>query len=130
MKEIKFRFRIKDLRKDSSNYGKVLVVYHTLEDIMKGRYTYQYVETLSKDEYTGFKDKNNKEVFHNDISFNAKTDSKYVVTWYDKEGIFYLKGIEKDCFGKKPEDLLLYVVKKQEIIGNKFENPELLKEIK
>lgn len=76
-------------------------------------------ETLG--EYTGLKDKNSKEIYEGDVvAWN--TGEKFVVRWFVPHAKFlyrYIKkgyGIDNDAGSHEVE-----------IIGNIYENPELLK---
>ena len=87
-----------------------------------------------KDEYTGLKDKNGKEIYEGDI---GKTNGWIVeVRWNGKLCYYYVE-FSKAQFGSSYRKMLseCYLTIKPytidfEIIGNRFENPELLKENK
>lgn len=73
-------------------------------------------------EYTGLKDKNNKEIYEGDIV--TLHNSKYKVIFNSKEAGFVLRDDEFEMnipFTNNNN-------KRMEIIGNIYENPELLKE--
>ena len=84
------------------------------------KYSFSRVELR---EYTGLKDKNGEEGYCNDISGDEDGD-KYVIEW--GKGCFYLKGIGNNILGVPTDDLLIIALRNQEIIGNIYENPELL----
>lgn len=77
-----------------------------------------YLEVM---QYTGLKDKNGKEIYEGDIiiAYDEMTDviDKGVIDWDKSEGGFCIKGCEPTFLGYYPE---------LEVIGNIYENPELL----
>lgn len=78
---------------------------------------------------TGLKDKNGKLIYEGDIvEFNFDTDEiKAVVSWDDKELIgFYLN--TTDYFKDKYVTDYDFYKNDYEVIGNIYENPELLEE--
>lgn len=88
--------------------------------------------TVVKDErlvalqFTGLKDKNGKEIFEGDIVECKSWRSKFVVVF--EYGMFRCRNIEK---GREESKVSLATFKGEvscEIIGNIYENPELLEE--
>ena len=78
-------------------------------------------------QYTGLKDRNGKKIFEGDICRNDKAvDSEWCfeIYWSDTASF---EGRCPDNFEKLPGDMIFPLVGKLEIIGNIYENPELLK---
>lgn len=71
-------------------------------------------------EYIGLKDKNGKEIFEGDIV--SLSNKRYEITWNDRTGSWNVGGMfsinTNQPFSVRSSDL--------EIVGNIFENPELL----
>jgi len=83
----------------------------------------EYQEVM---QYTGLKDKNGVESYFDDL---VKWDNAiYQIIWDEDRGIAKLKYIK----GKTVWNVSLQIpyIKKMEVIGNIYENPELLKELK
>jgi hypothetical protein len=76
-------------------------------------------------QFTGLLDKNGKEIYESDI---IKTENNYTTVFYNKCA-FWLKGF-KDFEFDFPLFGLKTILNDGEIIGNIFENPELLNEQK
>ncbi|WP_312498249.1 YopX family protein [Bacillus luti] len=72
-------------------------------------------------QYTGIKDKNGKKIFKGDI-VKDHGDCLYIVEWDEKDAMFYYK----DSYGYEDDDLRMSAVS-FEVVGNIYENPELLK---
>ena len=84
-------------------------------------------------QFTGLKDKNGKEIYEGDIlymkekNFRFNCEGRVLVCWNNCE--FYAKKIDGEV-REDDESLGNYNFKSSfdiEVIGNKFENPELLK---
>lgn len=129
MREIKFRAWLK--------YGKEVVDVEEI-DFMNKVINYidndyennrqeiigAYFEDIELMEYTGLKDKNNKEIYEGDIV--TLHNSKYKVIFLNEEARFVLRNDEFEYeipFTNNNN-------KRMEIIGNIYENPELLGENK
>jgi len=129
MREIKFRYRIK--QKNNPEIRTLILPLHDLEfnfyeDIIKNNW-----EVLSKDQFTGLKDKNGKEIYERDIvncrGYQDKIYSIGEVYWSDITAQIYI-GCHYNNNLLNPEFSLRIVedVKELEVIGNIYENPELL----
>jgi uncharacterized phage protein (TIGR01671 family) len=74
-------------------------------------------------QYTGLHDKNGREIFEGDI---VKLDSNMlkitgIVTYHNNEAIFVLEDLHDEI-----EECLWYMQEDLEVIGNIYDNPELL----
>ncbi len=90
--------------------------------------TVESVEMIEVDrntvgQYTGLKDKNGKEIYDGDILW-CDLGWKYAVEWDEEEGRFIGYTLEN-------ERKIVYVNRdpKSEVIGNIYDNPELLQEV-
>lgn len=140
MREIKFRGKIKDNNEwiygyfyekaqplqciksenDESEKRKCFIIFPGFADWNMPRPMYQ-VEVLhdTVGQYTGLKDKNGKEIYEGDIYHMGDKNIKYVVTWHDT-------GLIGKQLGSSSYAGLTHWRNKIEIIGNIYDNPELL----
>jgi len=81
----------------------------------------KYIELM---QYTGLKDKNNKEIYEGDILLDRNNKKPYKVIF--KNGSFRAE-FEGD-FEEHSFDLIDVVAQGCEVVGNIYENPELLGE--
>ena len=99
---------------------------------------YQMPELLEKytNQCTGRKDKNGKLIYEGDI-FDKGTYCKWIVTWFKNRFIlvpdFEYKNKDKcandrKCGFKYFENNYSYADREDEVIGNIYENPELLED--
>lgn len=79
-------------------------------------------EDMELMQYTGQKDKNNTDVYQRDIIL--LDDKKYIIVWDNNKGGWSYTDVERQMtlttFGRSEAN-------KCEVIGNQFENSELLK---
>ena len=136
MKTIKFRAKSEEgewiighyVGKSSTNEVCILpfqnVNYH-VDFINDSECYYCIADTLGQ--FTGLYDKNGKEIYEGDILYWDDNNRLYVVTF--ESGMFYasVKECNEGFFGGFP----LHAITEDEkckIVGNIFDNPELLKE--
>ena len=132
MRDIKFRAYIRDKNpRVPSEINKIVEVKSLHLGSKKaiigysgGNYSIKFNE-IELMQYTGLKDKNGKEIYEGDI-VKINVD-RACVKWNDKYGYFQLVPIgdyyfDSDVIGQALE----YV--EAEVIGNIYDNPELLEE--
>lgn len=117
MREIKYRAWDVDLKRmiypDIIHFG--LTNHIRCGFIIQDIDVWEDCEHFILTQYTGLKDKNRREGYHNDIWTDGL--HKYLVDWIDKKACFVLKGItiaREYSMAHFPEG---------EIIGNTYENP-------
>ena len=125
MREIKFRAWLKYKKEmlDNARPDFFCKQLHYLCDNSAGGQDVLGVSTedIELKQYTGLKDTNNKEIYEGDIFHIGSKKILYVVEWIDCG----LKGKQirnKSCIG------LDYWKDDIEVIGNIYENPELIEE--
>jgi len=118
MREIKFRIWLKN--KEEMDYNDCFIRASGNPVIWGG--DEQEKDSYVLMQYTGLKDKNGKEIYEGDI---VKTDKEYkdIIIWED--GSFFLKSTDKDYDN---EYLWEYIPKRLEVIGNVYENKDLIYE--
>ena len=125
MREIKFRA----WHKGKKIMGKVLGIDILHKEIFfsNGDVDYceisnfKYIELM---QYTGLKDKNGKEIYEGDII--KFLNNIFEVIWCNEKASFMLKN-------KEYKEFLNFIYENNngmEIVGNIYENPELIKEVR
>jgi len=120
MREIKFRAYLWTDR--HTNDGMIYSDEMGMIEFWKNYLHYQGKKKLMQ--YTGLKDKNGREIYEGDIVKGAgKNPIIYIVEWLDSYGGFAFVDKEKAIPAYE------FLVNFCEVIGNIYENPELLKEV-
>ena len=88
------------------------------------KYNYRSFYDIDLMQYTGLKDKNNKEIYEGDILSDGNDEKPYKVIF--ENGSFRAE-FEGD-FEEYSFDLIDIVAQGCEVVGNIYENPELIKE--
>ena len=121
MREIKFRYRIQDLKTK-----KVTILYKTLEQIEIG-YMFDYCfnkkeeeirKILSRDLYTGLKDKSGVDIYEGD-KVKDQYRKKYVIIWREEFAGFEFMGDKTGTSWMPNYD---EVIGNFLLIGNIYEN--------
>lgn len=125
MREIKFRAWVKDRKEIFEviliNYvtKKVTYLFERVGDLLNIRHEkFNDTELM---QYTGLKDKNGKEIYEGDIFHIGSKKILYVVEWIDC-------GLKGRQIKNKSWIGLDYWKDDIEVIGNIYENPEVIKE--
>ena len=118
MREIKFRAWDK-LNKEMFN---VEIMDFQKRQVYKDTVSYRKFEDIELMQYTGLKDKNNKEIYEGDIV--TLHNSRYRIIFNSEEARFVLK----DVFFEMDIPFTNNNNKRIEVIGNIYENSELLGE--
>ncbi len=99
-------------------------LYFTLTQLICGHGRYN-LRLKNWCEYTGLKDKNGKEIYEDDIDSKGRT-----VEYVTNMSGYYLMKKGEGWHLSHSQNVLKGCIKHIEIIGNKWENPELRKEKK
>jgi uncharacterized phage protein (TIGR01671 family) len=85
---------------------------------------------MHSQQFTGLTDKNGKEIYEGDIVYHSYFREQGVMEWYEKRTGFFLRwtepfGVDKTVGGH--QDMWPIDQDSFEVIGNIYDNPELLK---
>ena len=135
MREIKFRGFTIDCIDNEWVYGD-LIHYDTDETYIIPQnnsypdtsYYEDRVDETTVGQFTGLKDKNGKEIYEGDIlkyKRNDISEENFKLYWNEEKSAFYMQNI----LYPNDDDIAVkyYRIENFEIIGNEFENKELLK---
>ena len=125
MREIKFRAWSKE--EGMINVARLDIADGSLYKRLITGKAYDYWNDVILMQYTGLKDKNGKEIYEGDIVKNNFAETIGSVMFADCG--YWIKTIDKDIFGDTIYcDLGDYDGEVLEVIGNIYQNTELLKE--
>jgi len=133
--EILFRGKRKDNGKwiegyiVKDDYGDTYILpgttnYETYADINVEKLDKHKVIPETVGQYTGIEDKNGKKIFEGDVVFLKDRTDKYIVAYNKIFCAFELKGVFSDTQTNFYRDMVV------KVIGNCWDNPELLKEVR
>ena len=127
MREIKFRVWHKVKKIISEVFGIDILhkeIFFSNGDVEScGFADLKYMELM---QYTGLKDKNNKEIYEGDIVFESFGERYYKVVF--ENGSF--RAEFNGDFEEYSFDLIDVVAQNCEVVGNIYENPELIEEVR
>ena len=124
MREIKFRSWI------DSTLGDYMAVQGEPDLETLGSFMHHYSDCKNLMQYTGLKDKNEKEIYEGDIV--SVEYGKGIVEYSEKQTMFIINWIEdnesyNESLAYNPRNYIYGKTRKDiKIIGNIYENPELL----
>lgn len=129
MRDIKFRcwdtenkqmLKVQELDFEDTFYGGRLSIRADMYN------DYFDIEDMILMQYTGLKDKNGKEIYEGDIAVYREDGSIGKITWNKEEAGFYFSMLLED--GGYEEEMICDYINNIEVIGNIYDNSELLKE--
>ena len=120
MREIKFRAWDK-LNKEMFN---VEIIDFQEKKLYEDTVSYRNFKNIELMQYTGLKDKNGKEIYEGDILSNRNDEKLYKVIF--ENGSF--RAEFKGDFEEYSFDLIDVVAQSCEVVGNIYENPELMED--
>ena len=118
MDEIKFRYRLKN--KETGDIIEQIYSISAIEHLIA--VCPEPYEILSRDQYIGFKDKNDKEWFEKDIIKHINENAGYG----DVKQPDDLYTVVPDIMTLYEDDYLLFCMRSGENVGNFYDNPEIL----
>ena len=126
-------FRGKTEKNDNWVYGSLNNTDHQFPEIMYCDKNWSVCSTSIKPEtigqYTGLKDKNGTKIFEGDIVGCFCNTQIFQVKWCDVRGGYFLDDVVM-CGGSEPApECLGNLVDTIEVIGNIYDNPELLEDL-
>ena len=119
IKSLKKVFEVESIRFDT----KVVEIY----DEAASRYRYCDFDEVEFIYGTGIKDKNGKEIEHGDI-LKTEFTGTLPIKFHNVYGFYAVKKDDKYWFAEETEDEVNETLSKTEVIGNIYENEDLLED--
>jgi len=122
MRKFKFRVWSHNL-KHFLNGGVVIQLDGQIDEVRAGEFLGEEPNAVIQ-QFTGLLDKNNKDIYEGDILKCIGHDG-----WFDSIGYYYNMEVKFKLIPSGDSDIAgyIHIPQNREIIGNIFENPELLK---
>lgn len=116
-------FRAKGQTSDKWHEGLLTRLDQDVCHIKDNRHNEWICDPQTVCQYTGLTDKNGRKIFEGDIVRYANIGALGKVVWYEGDYIGYAIDDIEDSFQQYEKELF----EKTEVIGNIFDNPELLR---
>jgi uncharacterized phage protein (TIGR01671 family) len=117
------KFRVWDKRKNKGIHTQNMLYHAQLHRFWQDFVDYSGYELM---QYTGLTDKNGKEIYEGDIIIDTQKQ-KYKIIFDENHARYDLKVCGENKLSQTSYFTQIYEKKHIEVIGNKFEHPELLK---
>lgn len=124
-REIKFRAKCNDNGKWV--YGSYIQSYNSDNDWIVQDGDFFAVDSDTVGQFTGFHDKDGKEIYEGDILCDVPLNVKYFIFYSNLKLALCFANLEDMDENSKTYNILFRVNKHGKVLGNKYNNPELLK---
>lgn len=121
---IKFRAKCKD--NGEWVYGSYIQSYNDHDWIVQDG-DFFAVDSNTSGQFTGYHDKDGKEIYEGDIFCDVPMNVKYLIFYSHLKCALCFASLENMDVNSNTYDILFRVNRHGKVLGNKYDNPELLK---